>query len=428
MLGLRPLCSIAALASLALAAGCSDTGTGIEAGPELCSDGIDNDGDGFTDCEDQDCWSQPFCQPSDVSTGDTAADSSLGDTHGGDGERPSDTAAPSLLCEPCGMGSISGRACSPSDSAAVSNVEVIVIGVDCDGTPFSFQATSGADGAYNFPSVPCGTHELTITRGSYRRFFDVAVATNRNTDLGREAAKQCFQSESARLAVMAGNFDQIQILLLRLGFDFDLYNDDGDGSAAGTIVELLSDPVRMARYDVIFANCGHTHGWMPTEHPAVMPNVRAFILNGGSFYMSDYAWTYGAWAFPDAIVYQRSSDVYDMYTARSPQLIPSGTEVRAQILDGNLSAYLGKTTIDVNFDTGPQIAPARVGPGSFAHVAATFRADPFGGGDFDPEDVPLVISYVPAAGAGRVMYTNFHNYAQASEDMLKILTYLVFTL
>lgn len=29
---------------------------------EVCDDGIDNDNDGFTDCEDNDCDSEPNCQ------------------------------------------------------------------------------------------------------------------------------------------------------------------------------------------------------------------------------------------------------------------------------------------------------------------------------------------------------------------------------
>ncbi len=42
--------------------------------------------------------------------------------------------------------------------------------------------------------------------------------------------------------------------------------------------------------------------------------------------------------------------------------------------------------------------------------------------------IPLIISCVPGPGAGRVVYTNFHNDAQATDDMLAILDYLVLTL
>jgi V8-like Glu-specific endopeptidase len=48
-------------------------GTGDPGGsdPEICDDGIDNDGDGLTDCEDPDCSSEPAC---DIGGGCTDAD------------------------------------------------------------------------------------------------------------------------------------------------------------------------------------------------------------------------------------------------------------------------------------------------------------------------------------------------------------------
>ena len=44
------------------------------------------------------------------------------------------------------------------------------------------------------------------------------------------------------------------------------------------------------------------------------------------------------------------------------------------------------------------------------------------------QDAPLAVSYRPAQSAGRVIYTNFHNDAQATTDILTIINYLVFTL
>ncbi len=408
--------------------GCNDSGAGSAETGAACTDEADNDGDGFTDCADQDCWREPGC-------GGGPADTVDGDVAPGDGVSTQDLAAPEdvpardttpLSCDPCGVGSLTGRACAPSQAAAVAGATVTVRGAGCDGQAFSLEVRSAPDGSYVFPEVPCGEHTLEVRSGSFGRSFEVQVATGITTDVGAGANKGCFGAQAARIAVLEGTWDEMQGLLLRLGLEYDLYNDDGEGGA-GEIVALLSDPDALAAYDVIFANCGHTHGGMPKDHPAVMANVRDFILGGGSFYMSDYAWTYGEWAFPDAIEFQRSDDVLDMYTERSPQLIPSDTTVTARILDGNLSSYLGKTTMTVTFDSGPQIA-TETGGSAFTHVIASFPPLSALGSDFDPEDVPLVLSYRPTVDAGRVIYTNFHNDAQATEDMLKILTYLVFTL
>lgn len=49
------------LCLLAYAAG-SPAQTTSENTPQACKDGVDNDGDGFTDCDDQDCGALVFCQ------------------------------------------------------------------------------------------------------------------------------------------------------------------------------------------------------------------------------------------------------------------------------------------------------------------------------------------------------------------------------
>jgi len=424
-----PVAIVIALPLLAFACTDEGAGGGVEIGSALCADQKDNDGDGFIDCQDQDCWGEATCaEPGDVTAGsDGLADDTILPPDTSDLETIAGDVGPTgPACDPCGAGSLVGKACAPSEAAAIAGATATVRGTGCDGQPFEVTARSAADGTYTIGSVPCGTHTVEIRSGSFARTFEVQVASGQTTNLATGANKGCFLKQAAKLAVLKGTWDEIQLLLLRLGLDYDLYTDDGVG-AEGEIVALLSDPELMATYDVIFANCGHTHGGMPKDHPEVMANVRDFVLGGGSLYMSDYAWTYGEWAFPDAVEFQRSDDVLDMYTPRSPQLIPSGVTVTERVLDGQLAGYLGRTTLPVTFDSGPQIAPEKAGT-AFAHVIATFPANLGFGTDFITENVPLVLSHVPANGAGRVIYTNFHNDVQATEDMLKLLTYLVFTL
>ena len=434
--------STVVLTGLALGAwvggGCSSTSSGgvaAENTSAACQNGADDDGDGHTDCADQDCWDFVFCA---AQAGDTAGgDAVPGDTAQAAGDTanagetsvsdtsPGDTAAgPS--CEPCAMGAVTGRVCAPSEDVFVNDAVVVIAGTGCDGLPFRLETHSAADGSWSFAAVPCGSHVVTVTKGSFERLFQVAVASGHTTDLSGVGTKQCFQSAGTPIAVLAGSWDNIGSLLLQLGLDFDRFTEDGAGD--GDIVTLLGDPSELANYEILFVNCGAIHGWMPQEHAAVMQNVKDWVLAGGSLYMSDYAWTYGEWAFPDAIEFQQSDSVYDMYTANSPQLIPGDVTVTATIVDGAMAAYLGKTTMTVTFDQGPQIAPEAAGTGTFAHVVATFGSLVGLGTPFDGADVPLVLSYVPGPGAGRVVYTNFHNDAQATSDMLTLLHYLVFTL
>lgn len=429
---------VLALIALTLAA-CGDDEGGRPSGEAgLCDNLRDDDGDGFTDCADQDCWgvcgdaSAPdttpapdTTQPADA-TPDTSATpdaTTAPDTTGApDTAPPGDTSA---TCDPCGeKGSIKGRVCAPNANVFVNDARVWIEGVGCGGEPFTVETTSSADGTYYLLDVPCGTHTLNVEKGSFATTHPVSVRPGELLDVTGAANKLCFSAGAAKIAVLAGSWDDLGGLLEQLGLRYDFFNDHGDQGADGSIVELLSDPQRLKSYDILFANCGGTTGWLPQDEPAVMPNVKDFVLTGGSLYMSDYAWVLGEWSFPDKVDWYDNDDPTSMGDDDSPQVIPSGTAVTATVTDGTLASYLGKSTIHIEFDQGPQIAPVSVANGAFAHVVGHLVV-PF---SLDIPNAPLTLSYVPADGAGRVIYTNFHNDAQTTADMLTILNYLVFTL
>ena len=420
-----------ALALVVLGACGDDEGGTVGGEAGLCANAKDDDGDGFTDCADQDCWgtcadatdasdaSDTSVLPDAAEVSDTTTAPDAPDTHD---TLPTDTTA---TCDPCGeKGSIKGRVCAPNANVFVNDARVWIEGVGCAGEPFTVETTSSADGTYYLLDVPCGTHTLSVEKGSFATTHPVSVRPGELLDVTGAANKLCFSSGAARIAVLGGSWDDMGGLLEQLGLRYDFFNDHGDQGADGTIVELLSDPPRLESYDILFANCGATTGWLPQDEPAVMPNVKDFVLTGGSLYLSDYAWVLGEWSFPDKVDWYDNDDPTSMGDDDSPQVIPSGVAVEATVTDGTLATYLGKSTLHIEFDQGPQIAPVAVANGAFAHVVAHIVV-PF---SLDIPGAPITLSYVPADGAGRVIYTNFHNDAQTTADMLTILNYLVFTL
>ncbi len=407
--------------------GCSDDSGAGEGSDLLCGNGTDDDGDGFTDCADQDCWRFAACgvPPVTDTTSDTNTDTTSDTRDTQNVDLPETGPSDALACDPCDdKGSIKGKVCAPNTEVFVNDAKVMVEGLGCNGEPFTVETTSGMDGSYYLLDVPCGAHTLKIEKGSFRSQFPVAVRGGELLDVTGAGQKLCFGSGAAKIAVLAGTWDDLGGLLENLGLQYDFFNDDGDEGADGAIVDLLSDPTRLQGYDILFAECGGTVGWLPQDAPAVMPNVKDFVLRGGSLYMSDYAWVLGEWSFPDKVDWYDNDDPAGMGQQDSPQVIPSDLNVTATVSDGNLANYLGKTTLPITFDQGPQILPVAVQNGAFAHVVANIVV-PF---ELNVTGVPLALSYIPASGAGRVIYTNFHNDAQTTTDMLAILRYLVFTL
>ena len=81
----------------------------------------------------------------------------------------------------------------------------------------------------------------------------------------------------------------------------------------------------------------------------------------------------------------------------------------------------GRRPFQAWFDEGPLIVVDAPGPDTVVHVWGKIK-------QFNDKgyDHPLALSYSPQPGAGRVIYTTFHNDAQINNLMRKILYYLVF--
>lgn len=208
-------------------AGCSSASGGVAAEntAAACQNAADDDGDGHTGCADQDCWDFVFCaaqvsdtvggdalsedtgQPGDAAGGDTAMGGDADGTSLPDGGGGDTASGPS--CEPCADGAVTGKVCAPSENVFVNDALVVIEGTGCDGLPFHLETRSAADGSWAFAAVPCGSHVVTVAKGSFERIFQVAVASGHTTDLSAAATKQCFQAAGTPIAGLDGTWDKI---------------------------------------------------------------------------------------------------------------------------------------------------------------------------------------------------------------------------
>ena len=101
----------------------------------------------------------------------------------------------------------------------------------------------------------------------------------------------------------------------------------------------------------------------------------------------------------------------------------------ATIIDTDLSGYVGVSTFAAFYGPGPLIAIAAPGPDAVERVRGPVQIEDSSFAGSHPEVGPLVVTVSPPyPGAGRIVYTTFHNDEQADALMLKILYYLVFQL
>lgn len=342
-------------------------------------------------------------------------------------------------CTPCGYGSLKGLVCAPNMKTFVPNALVTVDVVDCDQVAKEFQTHTDKDGAFYFPQLPCGTHVVHVTAGSFSTTYNVTIETGKTTDIS-QLGMRCFDAQKVKIAVFWGQWDKLQDLLSELGLAYKYYNYEADyfaGVAPEKIeaFQVLNDPMQLAQYDILFFNCGSAPIKWVSSYPTIRQNLRNYVLFGGSMYASDLAWEYVEGAFPDAVKFYGTNELpSEGLDPNGPQVAKDHQNIVAHIKDGVLAAYLGLNEFVAHYGSGPLIVVEAAGEGTVAHVVGKpIIKNPKYGQPFQPQYIegpegPLVLSFTPAEGAGRVVYTTFHNDEQVDNIILKVLHYLVFLL
>lgn len=256
-------------------------------------------------------------------------------------------------------------------------------------------ATTNADGRFKFLGLPATTATVTATKGN----FTVSAAATP----GATVLSLVIPANSAKLAYVAGSFDSIETVLRDLGF------------APVAVLEAELATTTLSQYDALFLDCGLDESVIePAVDEAVAhattTALAAFVAAGGTLYASDWAAAYVEATFPGKVVFAGK--------------IGSATEapVTAQVLDPSLQAALGATTAQIMFDLGGWVVIDSAGPGTQTLIAGP--ADSLTGAGTVTK--PYVVRF--SSGSGRVTYTSFHNEAQATADMQRLLEAMVFGL
>lgn len=135
--------------------------------------------------------------------------------------------------------------------------------------------------------------------------------------------------------------------------------------------------------------------------------MQNFVAQGGSIYASDWA----------------GSVIEEMYPKKIKFFGCEGEEqqINASITNPEIQALLGRKTATINFDLGAWAVIDSVAAGVTVDLRGTVETY-----DGRKTNIPLMVHFPD--GKGNVVYTSFHNEAQVTDDMKKILDYLVFSL
>jgi hypothetical protein len=342
-------------------------------------------------------------------------------------------------------GGLKGKACAPNatTSVAFASVSVVVTGPCAPGGSQTFTDAADATGAWEIDNLPPGTASITVSKGSYRSTSQATVSAGNVTNLSGgigAVGQHCFSAAAASIAVIQGSADRIEDLLTDLGLN---HTDFADGTTKTVLTSaahgLLTDPVALAKFDILFIDCSTTVEPMlePSgsssipANSAIGDNLKAFVEGGGSVYASDWAWAYIQAAWPGQIAFSGDPNSFQEGTksGHGPRQGPgpaSGAKAyttQGDVVDQNLEQALGKSSTTIYFNQAIWVVIDGPGSGS-----TEVQADITGLGT-----KPLIVSFQPAGTTGHVFYTSFHNIAQSDaggnvDDIKAILSYVVFSL
>jgi len=301
-------------------------------------------------------------------------------------------------------GGVSGRICDPNASSWVAAARVWTTVASEDGAPRVVETTTDFQGFYTLKGLPEGEYTVFVEKGSFETTLSVSVAEGR---IHEQVEPTCLDPDSVNIAVLLGAFDPIEELLDEMALDYDAIPEAEQAA-------FLNDRQRMMAYDILFFDCGMSDDWTWDKPQVVGDNLRAFVGEGRSMYVSDWAFATVEVAYPGAIDFLGDDAFWaEAYGGDSG-------EVTGAVRDATMEGLLGKPSAEIAYDLSGWVVMEDAGPQT--EVLLTGDISTFAG---RLSDRPLAVQLAPA---GRVIFTTFHNEAQRTEDMEVVLKEIILSL
>jgi hypothetical protein len=334
------------------------------------------------------------------------------------------TAAGSLRGKICGIGGGIGTTSYWVEGARVFIVEGSEI----------YEDTTDGRGDYELVGVPPGPHTLHVEKGSYEASSEVNVISGEANDLD----PVCVGAD-VKVGIVTGLYDNIDKMLVDLGLRVgacipsDMSGCPSttanggltliDGLSSDYITEVLMDPVELGKFDILFFTCGLADVYLGSSPPEVFDNLRDFVSEGGSVYVSDWAYELLRLTFP------ASFDFYGDDGQRGA--------AKVGLIDNSLLAYVvsaplidavGSTRVPLTYVKGSWVVPS---PSQPVSVEVWIKGDVsanVSGSATTIANAPLLMHVT--YGEGDIVYTTFHatDEADLSVEMQSVLDYIVFEL
>ncbi len=266
------------------------------------------------------------------------------------------------------------------------------------------------------------------------------------------AAGACQDTGLTRLdlgevAVVTGDFDSVELVLTSLevtygrvdgylsGPSYPLVDEYDHTILTPEVEDVLADSTTLSEYDVLFLDCGmrgtgeyvyndaSTRDDGLVSDASIIANLRDYVEYGGKLYASDWAYELVERAFPDYIDFLGNDDNID-----AAQRGLTARNVQARVVDEDLREALelpeGSDDLNLVFNNSDWAVMEDSSARVLIRGDVAYK-DRENGDEVSLPDVPLLVTFDVGDRGGKVVYTSFHNEAQTTDDVQRIIEYLV---
>ncbi|MEO0231926.1 MAG: hypothetical protein ABIM29_05225 [candidate division WOR-3 bacterium] len=286
-------------------------------------------------------------------------------------------------------------------------------------SPSNYDYTN-SEGYFEIKDAPSGDQVLVLESGSFKTTINVKIKKGEDNVVSTKNNPIKFGKETispVKMAVVYGDYDQIEGLLDSIGFP-KISSPDVDSTGYvfySYYTDILYNPQELSKFDILFLNCSSYEDFR--QDNIAINNLKNYINSGGSLYASDWAYDAIEATFPEYI------DFYGEDTIPGDAKEGESEEnVSSRVSDERIKEALGKEKIFINFNLGEWVIIDNVGNQTEVWVKAD-SIHTYTGALFNK---PLMVKF--NYGSGKVIYTSFHNEAQITQDMIKILITVIYSL
>ncbi|MBN1336490.1 MAG: carboxypeptidase regulatory-like domain-containing protein [Deltaproteobacteria bacterium] len=322
-------------------------------------------------------------------------------------------------------GSILGRVCDPSGRTWLPDAQVYTYLYTDQGRIYDTRQTySDRDGFWLLDELPPEHEYQVFVQHGYEILEKVKVYVADGEDVVLDEP-DCFDPLAVDVAVVTGDYDDFQDVLIAMGFaNYAIVN----GIDPYETQDFLLDSVGLQTYDVIFFNSGFVeedviYDTDKTDKEGITDTIRenlmAYVTAGGAVYASDWAYDVVEQIWPARINWVGNDDIPD-----DAQRGEYGV-VNAAVSDSQLSEFLGKSYVEVEFDLPVWPVMENVDGSVSIHLSGSVEYRE-GTNSYVLPSAPILVSFT--SGEGKVVTSTFRVAKNASDDIMVVIQYLMYAL